>query len=186
MSAEERPLEKPLTHRQLKAAQALGRGLTRGEAAEEAGVTERTVYRWLSEHPLFEIAMERYRDAHVESTLSALAASSRRAVRFLQEVMDGHVDGDNLHHRIRAASTLLRATGQLHRANDVRQIKQRMVPQEEAVRLSHEAVDNVLEAAREFIRSEDWDRFLERHNSEVKAFREKLIAYARAMYPRRP
>jgi hypothetical protein len=86
MEESERRDEEELTDTQRAAVAALSFGHSREEAAMAAGVSERTVYRWLHEAG-FRQALNRMRaDAWTETT-GYLQSRNRDAAKVLEEVM---------------------------------------------------------------------------------------------------
>ena len=71
--------ETKLTARQERALDALLREPTVLSAAEAAGVSKATIFRWLAE-PLFSLAYKQARAQLLESTLTALQSASGAAV----------------------------------------------------------------------------------------------------------
>jgi len=112
-----------LTKKQREAVKALTRGATRGEAAQAAGVTERTVYSWLNDDG-FRAALREAERAVWDATLAALRASSRVAVLYLAKVVTGQEIGDSK--RIRAASILLGTAMNLIKLDEIRELEERV------------------------------------------------------------
>lgn len=65
---------------------ALAKGLTRAEAAGEAGVAERTVYRKIAD-PAFRALVAGYRKAMINEAFGELARSSGAAFRVLSKLL---------------------------------------------------------------------------------------------------
>lgn len=127
-------MEKALKETQVEAAKALATGSTREEAARAAGVHERTVYKWL-EKAEFEQAVREARDAYWEATLSGLRTAALMAVRYLHDVVSGSVEGDG--HRVKAAATLLNASLNLARWQEMRDLEERVIQLEGVLYLSN-------------------------------------------------
>lgn len=73
----------------MRAIETLLREPTTRAAAATAGVSEKTLWRWLSD-PAFARAYREARSRLLESTLTTLQAASVEAVKVLQEVMNGY------------------------------------------------------------------------------------------------
>jgi len=76
-----------LTAKQEKAIESLLREPTIQAAAEAAGVSKATIFRWLSD-PVFSAAYREARGRLLESALTALQAASTDAVTCLREVIN--------------------------------------------------------------------------------------------------
>lgn len=87
------------------AALALARGSDTETAAAEAGVTSRTVRRWIAEDAEFAAEVRRRRDQLLDQAVGALAAASVKAVETLVSALGERAP----QHRIRAAVALLAA-----------------------------------------------------------------------------
>lgn len=92
-----------LTSKQKAAVNALANGFTRSQAAEAAGINERTIYKWLRE-PAFTAELGRAREAALQSGVTQLTGEMETAVSTLSDSMRGEeVTAD----QIRAANYLL-------------------------------------------------------------------------------
>jgi hypothetical protein len=67
-----------ITPRQVRAMNALLEGKTRAAAAEEAGVTERTLYRWLAEDEAFKRTLRDAQDSYIDAATRTLSFHARR------------------------------------------------------------------------------------------------------------
>jgi len=95
---------KAFSTEQLKAISLLARGATRSEAAKGAGISERTLYRWLAD-PEFSGAVKEAQRAVLDALCSGLANAALISVRYLARVAAGEEQGEKL--RIRASAALL-------------------------------------------------------------------------------
>lgn len=85
----DRPIDTTLTTKQMKAVEALLQAETIRHAAEMAGISERTLYRWLKD-PRWEHFQAEYGDARRQATRHAvgrLQAASSDAVTILRRIM---------------------------------------------------------------------------------------------------
>ena len=78
-----------LTPKQQRAIEALLKNPTTRAAAQAAGVSETTIFRWLAD-PAFSKAHREARGRILESTLLALQSASSDAVQTLRAVMNDH------------------------------------------------------------------------------------------------
>ena len=92
-----------LTPKQERAIAALITSKTLEEAAQRAGVSPRTLYRWQHEDPLFQVEWRSARRAALDAGLAALQSGVGEAVQVLRESLKER----NPHVRIRAALGLL-------------------------------------------------------------------------------
>jgi phage terminase small subunit len=76
-----------LTPRQIKAIAALLTGATMPEAARQAGIGERTLFRWQND-PTFKAELDRQRRQLAEQALSSLQGLTDRAVARLGRLID--------------------------------------------------------------------------------------------------
>jgi hypothetical protein len=95
--------EKALTPVQVKMIAALLDDGNVQAAAQSAGVSRSTFYRWLDDCPAFKIELDRGRRALFSEALSRLAGATARAVDVLTEAMSGR----NTAERGRAAGRVL-------------------------------------------------------------------------------
>jgi hypothetical protein len=94
-----------LTARQGKALALLADGLTTQQAAPAAGVSQRTVQRWLAEDDLFGQALRTAQDDFVKASLRILGAKAVQAAECVVELMERGDKDDNV--RMRAAQDIL-------------------------------------------------------------------------------
>jgi hypothetical protein len=80
--------EKPLSRNQERALSALVSQPTLSLAAAQVGVTERTLYRWLTESPAFQAEYRALRREIVNNATYQLAKASNNAVNTLISVMN--------------------------------------------------------------------------------------------------
>lgn len=102
--------KKNLTPRQSKAVAALVASGKMGHAAETAGISRRTLTRWLQE-PAFRAAYIQARGDLLQEVTTACAAKALRAVERLADEMDNPRGTPGS--RIRAASALLDMTARM-------------------------------------------------------------------------
>ena len=96
--------KKILRTRHKRAIEALSNGLTRGQAAETAGVTEQTIYAWLRDNDTFSRELSRARDAIFKAGVTQLNGHLEQAVEILSRASEGEeITGL----QIRAANYLL-------------------------------------------------------------------------------
>lgn len=88
---------------QYAAAEAIARGDSKTIAATAAGVTPRTVNRWLADDVAFSDAVSELRDAYIAEAASLLAHASTSAARKLHDLI---TDGEDTH-ALRASQTVL-------------------------------------------------------------------------------
>lgn len=93
------------------------RGLSNSEAAGEAGISERTVYRRLQD-PDFRRQLANASSAVVTQTVSALGAASEEAVRQLLQLVTG---ARSEHARLGAARSILEFSAQLRESEELEQ-----------------------------------------------------------------
>jgi hypothetical protein len=94
-----------LSPKQQRAIESLLAGLTKSQAATAAGVTPRTLSRWLAD-PTFKVHLNHATDQALADATRLLAATVEQAVTVLAELM---LDPDaNPPDRLRAASLILR------------------------------------------------------------------------------
>lgn len=96
-----------LTRGQQKAIPAMLRSTSVKEAAEEAGLARRTIYRYL-EDKRFRAELRRRQDEVLAHTTAALVGLAEDAVEVLRGVMDDEFASDSV--RVRAALGLLKHT----------------------------------------------------------------------------
>jgi hypothetical protein len=84
---------------------ALAVGKTTDDAGKAAGVSGRTLRRWLAEDPGFAAEVRQRRDQLLDEVVGALTSASVRAV----ETLVAALEEDNPQYRIRAAVALLSA-----------------------------------------------------------------------------
>lgn len=99
-----------LTGPQLRAADLLATGSTDAEAAEEAGVSRQTVWRWRQHNPVFRAALASRREEIWGAARDRLRSLLPKALEVLEGELAGDPDGDrppNWH----AALALLRLGG---------------------------------------------------------------------------
>src|SRR5215213_5973503 len=92
-----------LSAKQEKAVAALIVSKTIEEAAERAGVSPKTLYRWRTEDPLFATAWHSARREALDAGIAALQSGVSEAVQVLRESLKER----NPHVRIRAALGLI-------------------------------------------------------------------------------
>lgn len=93
---------------------ALARGATTDQAAAEAGVTSRTVRRWLAD-PAVSAEVRRLRADLLNQVVGALSDAAVDAVHTLRDALGA--DSENV--RVRAAQTILTALVSLRDATEV-------------------------------------------------------------------
>lgn len=92
-----------LTPKQEKAVAALVVSKTVEEASQRAGVSVRSLYRWMHEDPTFQVEWRHARRAALDSGIAALQSGVAEAVQVLREALGER----NVHARIRAAIALV-------------------------------------------------------------------------------
>jgi len=91
-----------LTPRQAQAAQLIGYGKTRREAAKEVGVTPEAISIW-SRTPVFRAAINQFQQEMLEATKGRMLSLTEKAL----ETLDGLLSGGDDSHRFKAASLIL-------------------------------------------------------------------------------
>lgn len=109
--------------KRLQVIKGLARGLTRAEAAQQAGCSERVIYKWLKE-PTFQAALVAEERELWQCVLQGLRSYALSAVRYLGEVAEGTQEGER--HRIRAAGILLSTALSLAQWDELRRLSERM------------------------------------------------------------
>ncbi len=104
---------------------ALLRGLSNAEASQEAGVSERTLYRRMQD-PGFRRQLTNARSAVVAQTVNTLSAASDEAVKELQKLV---TKAKSEHVRLGAARSVLEFSARLRESEE---LEQRLSELEEA------------------------------------------------------
>ena len=84
---------------------ALLSGKTNVQAAQDAGVTERTIYRWLSE-PDFQSELQEAETQMIESTTRQFAGLQEKAIAVLDQILTA--EDVSPHIRLQAANSVFR------------------------------------------------------------------------------
>ena len=121
-----------LTHRQKKAALALLDHRTKSEAAAAAGVSPRTLYRWLGE-PVFKAALAKAEGEAIGEATRDLVMLSKAAIGILEQVMNDQGNPPSV--RLRAANSVM---GHLVRLRELRNVEERLSNLEVAVYGKHQ------------------------------------------------
>jgi transposase len=97
-----------LTEKQRRVAELLAAGYTRQEAANRAGVSERSVYRWLDD-----AAFQRHIRAEQNRLRGELVSALRRSLSKSIRVLEVALDSDDEDRKLLAARALLSAGAKL-------------------------------------------------------------------------
>lgn len=106
-----------ISPQQAKAIAALLSGHVQAKAAEAAGVTHRTLTRWLNDET-FTAELNRQKSLAIAQATARLVGSMEMAITIIQAVMVGKVDHDATP-RLRAAKIALDAALRLVEINDL-------------------------------------------------------------------
>lgn len=105
-----------LTAKQVQAVQAVLTCRTMEDAAEQVGVTSKTLRRWRSEVPEFDMAVRDAADAALADAANMLKAATRTAVRTLAEIAADEKRADWV--RMQAAAKLMEHGARLESMRD--------------------------------------------------------------------
>lgn len=100
-------LTKNLTSKQRAAVAALLEGKTQAQAAESAGVSAKTVWRWLADHGDFQTAVKGHSIIALHAARVQLAGSLETAVETIVDIMTAVKPGQGSGTRLRAAGMVL-------------------------------------------------------------------------------
>ena len=93
------------TTNQSKAIVALLSGKTNSQAAQSAGVTERTIYRWLSD-PSFRSELSEAERQMIESATRQMSSLQEKAINILEQLLESQ--DVSPHTRLSIANSILR------------------------------------------------------------------------------
>lgn len=116
---------KPKQHAVLRL---LAEGKTRKEAAQLAGVSERTIYGWLAQDH-FKAELKRVEHELWQATLAGLKSGIRRSLSYLLSVLDD--PNEPTRERIAAAKTVLLTALRVIQAVELAEIRDRLDALEE-------------------------------------------------------
>jgi hypothetical protein len=106
-----------LTPRQLKTIEAMLTAESINEAAEQSGVGQRTLYRWLAEDDQFKAQLRKAQDRAIDAAVSLLSGEARAAAMTLREI---HRDKEiNAAVRVQAARAILIENMRVREQRDV-------------------------------------------------------------------
>ena len=114
------------TTKKSKAIVALLSGKTNSQAAQSAGVTERTIYRWLSERS-FQTELREAERQIIESSTRQMSSLQEKAINVLDQLLESQDVSPQI--RLRTANSILR----LSLAYRDRNIERRLYELEELV-----------------------------------------------------